>query len=225
MDHQGPCCTRWCTTRTCRYPLYQTTTGETAWHRAVTSSTLHSQRMLCSQASCKARCMPTLLEVYLSVEHLLTWWVYCCRFPMPKDHLLYLALQQAGLAVAPQQQQQQPALPPPPAAAAVRSNVFIPTYPDADTLCLAHDRTYVDSFLSGSISAAEMRRIGLPWSEQLVQRTLVGTGSAVLAARLALQFGVAIMCNGGTHHAHRAHGSGAWFEIGAVAAAQPTGVG
>jgi hypothetical protein len=53
-----------------------------------------------------------------------------------------------------------------------------------------------------------MRSIGLPWSEQLVQRTLIGTGSAVLAARLALQYGVACMCNGGTHHAHRAHGSG-----------------
>jgi hypothetical protein len=123
---------------------------------------------------------------------------------MPKDHLLYLALVQEGLAVPQQQQQQQP----PAAAAAVRSNVFTPSYPDPDTLSLAHDRTYVDSFLSGSISAADMRRIGLPWSEQLVQRTLVGTGSAVLAARLALSYGVAIMFNGGTHHAHRAHGSG-----------------
>ena len=53
-----------------------------------------------------------------------------------------------------------------------------------------------------------MRRIGLPWSPKLVQRTVIGTGSAVLAARLALQFGVAIMTNGGTHHAHYGHGSG-----------------
>lgn len=53
-----------------------------------------------------------------------------------------------------------------------------------------------------------MRRIGLAWSPALVQRTLAGVGSAVLAARLALQFGVACMTNGGTHHAHRGHGSG-----------------
>jgi acetoin utilization deacetylase AcuC-like enzyme len=79
---------------------------------------------------------------------------------------------------------------------------------DAATLCLAHDPQYVESFLNGSISQQQMRRIGLPWSQQLVQRTLIGTGSAVLAARLALQYGVACMCNGGTHHAHRAHGSG-----------------
>ena len=73
---------------------------------------------------------------------------------------------------------------------------------------LCHDRTYVRSFLSGSIAPEEMRKINLPWSEKLVRRTLVGTGSAITAARMALQAGVACMCNGGTHHAHGAHGSG-----------------
>ena len=71
-----------------------------------------------------------------------------------------------------------------------------------------HDRAYVQSFLDGTITDQQMRQIGLPWSETLVRRTLIGTGSAVLAARLALQFGVACMCNGGTHHAHRDRGSG-----------------
>lgn len=85
---------------------------------------------------------------------------------------------------------------------------FTPEVPDADTLCLAHERAYVDAFLNGSISAQAMRRIGLPWSQALVRRTLVGVGSAVLAARLALQLGVAVMTNGGTHHAHPGHGSG-----------------
>lgn len=85
---------------------------------------------------------------------------------------------------------------------------FTPAVPDADTLCLAHERAYVESFLNGSISDKEMRRIGLPWSQALVRRTLVGVGSAVLAARLALQLGVAVQCNGGTHHAHPGHGSG-----------------
>lgn len=108
------------------------------------------------------------------------------RFPMPKDHLLYLALQAEGLAQL----------------------TFTPTYPDAATLCLVHDEHYVSSFLDGSISQQQMRKIGLPWSQKLVQRTLIGTGSAILAARLALQYGVACMTNGGTHHAHRSHGSG-----------------
>jgi hypothetical protein len=94
-------------------------------------------------------------------------YVCACRFPMPKDHLLYLALQQEGLAVPPQQQQQQqqqlqgssqlpapPPPPPPPAAAAarLRSNVFTPTYPDAGTLCLVHDPAYVEAFLTGVLT-------------------------------------------------------------------------
>jgi acetoin utilization deacetylase AcuC-like enzyme len=95
---------------------------------------------------------------------------------MPKDHLLYLALQERGLA----------------------GNTFTPAYPDAATLCLVHEPAYVNAFLDGSIEPAAMRRIGLPWSQQLVRRTLIGTGSAVLAARLALSYGVAVMCNGGT---------------------------
>lgn len=119
------------------------------------------------------------------------------RFPMPKDHLLYLRLQELGMA----------------------SCTFTPMPPDTGTLCLVHSEQYVRSFLDGSIDPAAMRRIGLPWSETLVRRTLVGAGSAVLAARLATQYGVAVMCNGGTHHAHRDFGAG-WciFNDQAVAA-------
>lgn len=119
------------------------------------------------------------------------------RFPMPKDALLHARLRELGLA----------------------NRTFTPTPPDTDTLCLIHDEDYVTSFLDGTISPSAMRQIGLPWSPELVRRTVIGVGSAILAARLALQYGVAVMCNGGTHHAHRAHGSG-WciFNDQAVAA-------
>lgn len=119
------------------------------------------------------------------------------RFPMPKDHLLWERLQSLGLA----------------------SRTFTPQYPDTDTLCLVHEERYVRGFMSGMLTAAEMRRIGLPWSPALAQRTAIGVGSAIMAARLALAYGVAVMCNGGTHHAHRSHGSG-WciFNDQAVAA-------
>ena len=91
--------------------------------------------------------------------------------------------------------------------------------PSPQTLGLVHDPAYVQSFLNGTISPQAMRRIGLAWSRDLVRRTLAGVGSVVLAARLALQFGVACTTNGGTHHAHHAHGSG-WciFNDCAVAA-------
>ncbi len=71
-----------------------------------------------------------------------------------------------------------------------------------------HDPDYVRSFLDGSIPAKKIRMIGLPWSETLVKRTLIGTGSAIAAALTALEHGVACTCNGGTHHAHRDYGTG-----------------
>lgn len=121
------------------------------------------------------------------------------RFPMPKDALLYARLRELGWA----------------------NRTFTPRPPDIDidTLCLAHGRAYVEGFLNGTLTPAEMRPIGLQWSPELVRRTLIGTGAAILAGRLALQYGAACMTNGGTHHAHRDRGSG-WciFNDQAVAA-------
>lgn len=54
---------------------------------------------------------------------------------------------------------------------------FTPVVADRDTVLLAHDSPYVDSFLDGTISEAVMREIGLPWSPALVQRTLVRPSS------------------------------------------------
>lgn len=51
-------------------------------------------------------------------------------------------------------------------------------------------------------------RIGLPYSESLVDRTLIEVSGTVLAARLALKFGLACNLAGGTHHAHKGFGSG-----------------
>eukprot|EP00889_Picochlorum_renovo_P006464 jgi/Picre1/33494/NNA_008818.t1 len=88
---------------------------------------------------------------------------------MPKDALLYQHLVSIGLA----------------------TNTLTPTAPDADTLGLVHERSYVDAFLSGTIREEYMRRIGLPWSRQLVRRTLIGVGSALEAARHAVNNTVA----------------------------------
>lgn len=73
---------------------------------------------------------------------------------------------------------------------------------------LCHDLEYIRSFLDGTIPESALRKINLPWSRNLVQRTLIGVGSAITAAQMALLAGVACMCNGGTHHAHAAHGGG-----------------
>eukprot|EP00903_Cladosiphon_okamuranus_P017755 g16343.t2 len=71
-----------------------------------------------------------------------------------------------------------------------------------------HDLEYYRGFLEGTLDDKAMRRIGLPYSESLVDRTLLEVSGTVLAARLALKFGLACNLAGGTHHAHKHFGSG-----------------
>ena len=53
-----------------------------------------------------------------------------------------------------------------------------------------------------------MRRIGLPWSEGLVRRTVTAVGGTLLTVDLALTHGLAASTAGGTHHAFADFGSG-----------------
>jgi acetoin utilization deacetylase AcuC-like enzyme len=77
-----------------------------------------------------------------------------------------------------------------------------------EDLLRVHDHNYVDGFLDGSIDPMLMRRVGFPWSPELVRRTLASTGSTLLAAARALDDGFSGTLAGGTHHAFRAEGSG-----------------
>ncbi|MFN7997301.1 MAG: histone deacetylase [Bryobacteraceae bacterium] len=77
-----------------------------------------------------------------------------------------------------------------------------------ETIELAHDPDYVRAFLTGTVEPRVMRRIGFPWSEGLVQRTLASVGGTLAAARDALDVGFGGTLAGGTHHAFRAEGSG-----------------
>jgi acetoin utilization deacetylase AcuC-like enzyme len=88
-----------------------------------------------------------------------------------------------------------------------------------EELLRVHDRAYVGRVMAGTLSAAEVRRIGFPWSEQLVARSLRSTGAAIDAAAAALEDGVAASLAGGTHHAGSDFGEGyCLFNDTAVAA-------
>jgi acetoin utilization deacetylase AcuC-like enzyme len=75
-------------------------------------------------------------------------------------------------------------------------------------LHVAHCPSYVRSILDGTVAADIMRRIGLPWSHTLAQRSCAAVGGSVAAARAALEDGLSGQLAGGTHHAHRDFGSG-----------------
>ncbi len=77
-------------------------------------------------------------------------------------------------------------------------------------LALAHDPDWITAVVEGTLSAAQEREIGFPWSERMVQRARCSVGATVAAARTALfaQEGVAANLAGGTHHAYAHKGSG-----------------
>jgi acetoin utilization deacetylase AcuC-like enzyme len=77
-----------------------------------------------------------------------------------------------------------------------------------DQLVTAHHPGYVDSFLNGTLDNNAIRRIGFPWSLQLVQRTLASAGATLAATNAALEQGTSGALAGGTHHAFHAEGSG-----------------
>jgi acetoin utilization deacetylase AcuC-like enzyme len=122
------------------------------------------------------------------------------RFPMAKFRRLYEALIADGVAHATQ--------------------FFQPERPPLDWIELVHTPEYVRDYCEGTLDPKAQRRIGLPWSPELVERTCIAVGGSILTAELALEQGLACNTAGGTHHAFPSYGSGfCIFNDMAIAAA------
>lgn len=110
------------------------------------------------------------------------------RFPMEKFRLLHERLRDSGVAGA--------------------ANLHRPGRARPALLSLAHCPEYLDRFLGNRLGEREAKRMGLPWSEDLVRRTCIAPMGTLLTAQLALKHGIACHLAGGTHHAHYDFGSG-----------------
>ncbi|MFN5186216.1 MAG: histone deacetylase [Planctomycetota bacterium] len=75
-------------------------------------------------------------------------------------------------------------------------------------LSLAHDHDYVQRVVQGELTDKELKRIGFPWSAEMVERSCRSSGATLAAARVALGEGIAVNLAGGTHHAMRGAGEG-----------------
>ena len=71
-----------------------------------------------------------------------------------------------------------------------------------------HDAAYLARVRDGGLSRREELALGLPWSPELVERSLRATGATVAAAEAALECGTAMNLGGGTHHAFAGAGRG-----------------
>ncbi len=110
------------------------------------------------------------------------------RFPMQKFSLLHRYLKERGIAS--------------------KQNTFRPGPAKSELLELAHCKEYIKRFTANKMDAKEQRRMGLPWSEGLVKRTVISPMGTLLTAHYALAHGVACHLAGGTHHANFNFASG-----------------
>jgi acetoin utilization deacetylase AcuC-like enzyme len=85
---------------------------------------------------------------------------------------------------------------------------YLPQAITVSQLCQVFNPVYVKQLVSGELDPKAMRRIGFPWSEQLILRSLTAVGGTILTAKLALQHGTALNLTGGYHHAFANYGSG-----------------
>jgi acetoin utilization deacetylase AcuC-like enzyme len=83
----------------------------------------------------------------------------------------------------------------------------------------AHTPDYLGRVVSGKLAEKEIRRIGFPWSERMVERSRRASGGTLGACLAALEDGIAANLAGGTHHAFSDRGEGyCVFNDSAIAA-------
>jgi len=109
-------------------------------------------------------------------------------FPMAKYPLLCERLLRQGLAGA--------------------GDLLQPVEASLDDLALVHTAEYLGRLAGGTLDAAAVRRIGVPWSPALWRRSRLAVQGTLDAAGVALEDGLAANLAGGTHHAFPGHGEG-----------------
>lgn len=75
-------------------------------------------------------------------------------------------------------------------------------------LLLVHEPDYLSALAAGSLTLQAERRMGLPWSVDLVRRSRLAVQGTINASMMALVDGIAANIAGGTHHAFGSHGAG-----------------
>jgi len=71
-----------------------------------------------------------------------------------------------------------------------------------------HTREYLNGLSQLCLTEKEVRRIGLPLTDEVVSRCRYETGGTLVASKLALEYGLACSTAGGTHHAFSGCGAG-----------------
>lgn len=88
------------------------------------------------------------------------------------------------------------------------NDLLVPEAATDEQILRAHTPEYWHKVKNGLLCEKEVRRIGFPWSPQIVERSRRSVGGTIGACRVALTDGVAVNLAGGTHHAFSNFGAG-----------------
>ncbi|RPG67296.1 MAG: histone deacetylase [Flavobacteriaceae bacterium TMED121] len=108
------------------------------------------------------------------------------RFPMEKYELLHRQLIHEGTCEP--------------------EDFFSPKKIDNDSATAIHQKVYVERLKGLKLNKAEIRKIGFPISQQLIDREFIIAGGTLSGSLKALEYGIAFNIAGGTHHAFSSHG-------------------
>ena len=98
-------------------------------------------------------------------------------FPKDKYYLLRKRIEDAGI------------VPP--------ENLIVPEPASEADILRVHDTVYWNRLKNGELTAKEIRRVGLPWSPEIVRRARYSTGATIAACRRALSEKIAVNLGGG----------------------------
>ncbi len=77
-----------------------------------------------------------------------------------------------------------------------------------DDVLRVHDPAWVHRLKTGTLTAAEILKLEIPYSREMVEAFWLMAGGTILAARNALRDRIGFNIGGGFHHAFRSHGEG-----------------
>lgn len=110
------------------------------------------------------------------------------RFPMLKYELLPKQLIHEGIAVC--------------------ENFFFPEDALEKDILAVHNNNYWNRLIQLNLSSSEIRSIGFPLNQSLVEREINIAGGTLQCIAYAMQYGISFNIAGGTHHAFSDHGEG-----------------
>jgi acetoin utilization deacetylase AcuC-like enzyme len=87
-------------------------------------------------------------------------------------------------------------------------DLYIPHAATDEEILRVHDHAYLHRVETAQLTSQEIRRIGFPWSKELVVRARRSCGATIETCRAALEGGIAVHLAGGTHHAFQDRGEG-----------------